>query len=202
MNFGKPKFGELKPGEKRGVLFSDAHMYESQDPLHRNLEGKNTVGEKIIAKRGKEAERKFELCLNEAERIGNVNFLFFGGDMVTGYGERGLIGPDSPAHISRFKQALGDSFKKLPKRYMAGGHEVGYVLPLSTDPEGGPSEKSIQVFEENFNQLFCTFSEGQYKFVILSSDLELLKDGADTLMKRKQLQEEFYKDEITYAKAD
>jgi hypothetical protein len=81
---------------------------------------------------------------------------------------------------------------------MAGGHEIGYILPLSTDPEGGPSERSIQVFEDNFNQIFYTFSEGRYKFVVLSSDLELLKSGSDALMKRKQLQEEFYKDEITY----
>lgn len=49
MSFGKQKFSEPKAGEKRVALFSDAHMYESQDPLHRELEGKNTVGEKIIA---------------------------------------------------------------------------------------------------------------------------------------------------------
>ena len=38
--------------------------------------------------------------------------------------------------------------------------------------------------------------------MVLSSDLELLKDGTDTLMKRKQLQEEFYKDEITYTQPE
>ncbi len=202
MKFEKPKFEELKPGEKRGALFSDAHMYESEDPLHRNLEGKKTTGERIIANAIKEGEKRFVLTLEEAERIGNVDFLFFGGDMVTGYGERGPIGPDSPEHISKFKQALDEHFPKLPKRYMAGGHEVGYVLPLSTDPEGGPSEKSIQMFEENFNQLFYTFSEGRYKFVVLSSDLELLKGGTDELMKRKKLQGEFYKDEITYTQPE
>jgi hypothetical protein len=202
MEFGKSNFEELKPGEKRGALFSDAHMYESQDPLHKNLEGKNTAGEKIIANSIKEGEKRFILTLEEAEKIGDVDFVFCGGDMVTGYGERGLIGPDSPEHISKFKQVLDEHFRESPKRYMAGGHEVGYVLPLSTDPEGGPSEKSIQVFEENFNQLFYTFSEGQYKFVVLSSDLELLKGGTDKLMKQKELQAEFYKDEITYAHPD
>jgi hypothetical protein len=199
MEFEKSNFEELKPGEKRGALFSDAHMYESQDPLHESLKGKNTAGEKIIANSIKEGEKRFVLTLEEAKRIGNIDFVFCGGDMVTGYGERGLIGPDSPEHISKFKQILDEHFRELPKRYMmAGGHEVGYVLPLSTDPEGGPSEKSIQVFEENFNQLFYTFSEGQYKFVVLSSDLELLKGSTDKLMKQKELQAEFYKDEITY----
>ena len=58
------------------------------------------------------------------------------------------------------------------------------------------------MFEENFNQLFYTFSEGRYKFVVLSSDLELLKGGTDALTKRKALQEEFYKDEITYTQPE
>jgi hypothetical protein len=192
-------FAELKSGEKRGAFFSDAHMYESQDPLHKNLEGKNTAGEKIIANAIKEGEERFALTLKRAHEIGNLDFLFFGGDMVTGYGERGLIGPDSLGHIAKFKEVLDEHFQGLPKRHMAGGHEIGYILPLSTDPQGGPSEESIRVFEENFNQLFYTFSESRYKFIVLSSDLELLEGGTDVLMKRKALQEEFYKDEITYA---
>ena len=112
MENGMPKFEELKPGEKRGAFFSDAHMFESQDPLHRDLAGKNTAGEKLIAKAGKEGEKRFVLTLEEAEKIGNINFLFFGGDMVTGYGERGIIGPDSPEHISKFKEMLDKYFRE------------------------------------------------------------------------------------------
>ncbi len=189
---------ELKSGEKRAAFFSDAHMYESQDPLHKELKGKNTAGEKMIAKSMKENENRFILTLGEAKRIGNIDFSFFGGDMVTGYGERGLLGPDSLEHISKFKRIVEEYLPGLPKKYIAGGHEIGYRLPLSTDPEGGPSESSIQVFEQNFNKLFYTFSEGRYKFVVLSSDLELLQNGTESLMKRQKLQEEFYKDEITY----
>lgn len=193
-----PTYEALKPGEKRAVLISDAHLYESRDPLHRALEGKNTTGEKIIASSVHKGERRFALVLREAEKIGKTDFLFCGGDMVTGYGERGLVGPDSPEHVATFKRALDEYFRGVPRYYAAGGHEIGYALPLSTDPEGGPSEKSIQMFEENFNQLFYTFSEGRYKFVVLSSDLILLASDSTSLQKRKALQEEFYKDEITY----
>jgi hypothetical protein len=197
-NFEKPS-----KSEERIAMFSDAHMYESQDPLHKELKGKNTRGEKMIAKAIKEGEKKFALTLEEAEKIGDIDFFFFGGDMVTGYGERGLTGPDSPEHISKFKGVLDKHFKGAARSYMAGGHEVGYILPLSTDPEGGPSEKSIEIFEGNFNELFYTFSKGRYKFVVLSSDLELLKDGrTDALMKKKKRQGEFYRDEITYTKPD
>ena len=183
---------------KKMVLISDSHMYESQDPLHKDLAGKNTKGEKMIAKSMKENEGKFILSLEEASKINDVDFLFFGGDSVTGYGERGLIGPDSLDHINKFKSLLEKYFAGLPKKYMAGGHEVGYILPLSTDSEGGLSEKSIQVFEQNFNELYYSFTEGRYKFVVLSSDLELFGKGTDELMKMKRLQQEFYKDEIDY----
>ena len=190
--------GETNMDEKRGAFFSDAHMYESQDPLHRDLAGKNSAGEKMIAKGIKEGERKFIMTLEEAQKIGNIDFLFFGGDMVTGYGERGLTGPTSLENVKKFKATLDNYFLGTPRQFMAGGHELGYVLPLSTDPEGGPTEKSIQIFEENFNQLYYTYSEGRYKFVVLSSDLEMMSGGTESMIKRQKLQREFYKDEITY----
>lgn len=183
---------------KRMALLSDAHMYESQDPLHRELAGKNTKGEKIIANSMKENEGRFILSLDEAKKIGDIDFLFFGGDIVTGYGERGLTGSNSPDHINRFKKLAEQYFPGLLKRYMAGGHEVGYILPLSTDPEGGISEGSIQVFEQNFNELFYVFTEGRYKFVVTSSDLELYGGNIESINRRKKLQQEFYQDEITY----
>lgn len=183
---------------KRMAMLSDSHMYESQDPLHKDLTGKNTKGEQLIAKSMKENENRFILSLEEARVIEGIDFLFFGGDSVTGYGERGLIGPDSLDHISKFKKLMEGYFPGLPKKYMAGGHEVGYILPLSTDPEGGLSEKSIQVFEQNFNELFYSFTEGRYKFVVLSSDLELFSKGTEELLKRRKLQQEFYKDETSY----
>jgi len=180
------------------VLVSDSHMYESQDPLHKDLAGKNTKGERMIAKSMKENEAKFILSLKEASKIDDVDLLFFGGDSVTGYGERGLIGPDSLDHINKFKKLFEENFYAVPKKYMAGGHEVGYILPLSTDPEGGLSEKSVQVFEQNFNELYYSFTEGKYKFVVLSSDLELLNFASEKLMRMKRLQQEFYRDEISH----
>ncbi|MDD3607945.1 MAG: hypothetical protein PHQ20_04100 [Candidatus Moranbacteria bacterium] len=87
-------------------------------------------------------------------------------------------------------------FPGVPRKFMAGGHELGYILPLSNDPEGGPSERSVAVFEQNFNQLFYVFNYGLYKFVVLSSDLELLQSGPEDLIKKKHLQTEFYQNEI------
>lgn len=187
---------------RRMAFLSDSHMYESQDPLHRELAGKNTKGEKIIASSMKENENRFILALENVKRLYKFNeldYLFFGGDIVTGYGERGLTGSNSLDHINRFKKLVEcQQLAGLPKKYMAGGHEVGYILPLSTDPEGGISEASIQVFEQNFNELFYVFTEGRYKFVVISSDLELYGNGVESIRGRKKLQQEFYQDEITY----
>lgn len=85
-----------KEGESKMAIFSDGHIYEKHDPLHKELEGKNTSGEKLIARSQENNEKKFILTLEEAKKIGDIDMLFFGGDMVTGYGERGSIGPDSP----------------------------------------------------------------------------------------------------------
>ena len=182
----------------RGIFLSDAHMYESEDPLKKELSGKKTTGENMITKAIKEGERRFILTLKKAQTI-NADFVFCGGDMVTGYGERGLIGPNSQEHIDKFKEAMEEHFPSLPIFYMAGGHELGYILPLSTDPEGGPSEESIAAFEKNFGPLFYTFHKGPYKFVVLSSDLILLQHGSENLLTKKRLQTEFYQDEVAYS---
>ena len=185
---------------KRMVLISDAHLYESSDPLHRDLAGKQSKGERLIARSMAENEKKFVLTLETAERLGSTDYLFFGGDMVTGYGERGLTGPDSQTNINKFKSTLEGYFLGTPRKYMAGGHELGYVAALSTDPEGGITEKSIEIFEGNFNELFYTFSDGSYKFVVLSSDLAMANGPTEKIQKIKEQQEEFVKDEMEYTK--
>ncbi len=183
----------------RLALFSDSHMYESKDPLKKKLPGKNTKGEQIINADTEQNETKFILALEKAKGIDGISHLFFGGDMVTGYGERGATGPDSLEHMLAFKRLLNENFRGVPWNFMAGGHELGYRLPLSTDPEGGINEKAISVFEQEFGELFYTFEIGRYKFVVLSSDLELY-EGKKTnkILKLKNLQHDFYRDEISF----
>lgn len=184
-------------------LTSDAHMFESEDPLHKEKAIEKGKGEQAIIKEAEKNEDNFKIVLNKVEKVGNIDYVFFGGDMVTGYGERGLVGPDSPEHISRFKKILDQTFlRDVPKKYIAGGHELGYRLPLSWDiPEGGLNERAIEVFESEFNELFYTVDKGQYKFIVLSSGLELTEGEphiTDKIKTKKKEQAEFYKDEITY----
>ena len=84
MEFGKSNFEKLKPGEKRGALFSDAHMYEFQDPLHESLKGKH--GWRRCAD---SIRKKSATSAGRSGKNRNIDFVFCGGDMNTGYGERG-----------------------------------------------------------------------------------------------------------------
>ena len=212
------KVGDLprKPG-KKVLLVSDAHWGEKKyDDLTQDKfkprEKRSapeipdaTLLDAIFNRYRQGNERRFKVLLKEMEKVGEVKYLFFGGDMISGYGERGLSGPRSEQAINEFKSVL-DRFiqPNIARKYVAGDHELGYRLPWSWDDQGGLNEVAIEMFEENFNQLFFTFQEEQYKFVILSSDLELLTDDSatDNISKKKKEQQEFYKDTISEAKED
>ncbi len=121
--------------------------------------------------------------------------------MVSGYGERGLSGPNSQKVIDDFKQ-VPDGFiiDKISRHYIAGDHEMGYELSWSWDQKGGMNERAIEMFESNFNELFFAMQEDQYKFIVLSSDLELLNDSGrmvtDKMMKKREYRKNFIKTQL------
>ncbi len=204
---------------KKIILASDAHYGEkkydelTQDKFKKPKERGSAIPDAtwldyVFDRYRRGNERRFKLLLSEVKNIGGVQHLFFGGDMVSGYGERGLSGPNSQKVIEEFKKVL-DQFlpqKTLAKHFVAGGHELGYALPWSWDEKGGINERAIEMFESNFNELFFTVQEEQYKFVILSSNLELINDRnqrvTEKILKKKREQEEFYKDTISEALPD
>jgi predicted MPP superfamily phosphohydrolase len=189
------KLSALQPGEQRIALFSDAHMYASQDTAPKP----NSMGERIASSDHKTTEDSFVANLKAAKQIKDIDLLFFGGDMVTGYGEHGLVGSDSDQHVKEFKAVVKKYFKRLPKKFMAGGHEIGYILPLSTDPLGGPSAKSINAFQRHFDDLFYSFNLLNYKVVVLSSDLELLpSDSSEELKLLQDIQRSFCAKELNH----
>jgi len=207
--------------DKKIILASDAHwgerMYDfltqgkfKSEEVRKMLGVPKAVWLDVVFNRYRQGnERRFELLLKEIQKVGDVKYLFFGGDMVSGYGERGLSGENSQEAISEFKKVV-DSFisEGVQKHYVAGDHEMGYYLPWSWDEQGGLNERAIEMFEGNFNELFYTFNEDQYKFVILSSDLELVdkqkeaRGVSEEILRKQSRQRTFYKDEISGAQKD
>lgn len=183
----------------RLALFSDAHLFEDDDPLRAILPGKQVLGERLIAKHMKGTRMKLRMAFQSLREIGGADHIFFGGDMISDHGERGIIGPESPEHIADLKKLIHQYFGNTPHRFMAGGHELGYKAHLSSDPQGGISDESIAAFEENFDALYYDFEIGNRKFVVVSSDLELLNEseGTEKMIQRKKEQSEFYRDSMS-----
>jgi len=146
--------------------------------------------------------RQFEIFLEKAVKVGPYRYVFFGGDMISGLGGKGLSYPEAKKNIQDFFQTLNKYF--LPKAYknkqyfIAGNHELGYRFPWSPDKQGRLSEEALEIFEKEFNKLFFTLDNGQYKFLIVSSDLELISEKnkkiPESILKKKQEQKEFYRD--------
>ncbi len=127
------------------------------------------------------------------------------GDMIAGKGEFGLQGEDSKSRAQQLQRWLDDSFlKRIPRHFIAGGHELGYKRPFSSEEGAGLNDVAIEMFEEVFNSLFYTFDDDQYKFIAVSSDLELAETYdtkiTDKIKQKSREQQDFYKDNISDAK--
>lgn len=183
----------------RLALFSDAHLYEDDDPLREILSGKKVLGERKIAEKMRGTRMKLRMAFEALREMGGADRILFGGDMISDHGERGIVGPESPVHIADLKELIHQYFGDTPHRFMAGGHELGYKAHLSSDPKGGISDESIAAFERNFGPLFQDFEMGGRKFVVVSSDLELLdkNEATEKMRLKKWEQGEFYRDEIS-----
>jgi hypothetical protein len=77
-------------------------------------------------------------------------------------------------------------FSRSEKMYaVAGDHELGYRLPLSSDPFGGISCASVNNFLHYAGPLWQTFSFGDVYFILLSSSLMI--QGLEHLSEKQRL---------------
>lgn len=116
----------------------------------------------------------FVKAIEKIGKMGKFDKIIYCGDLAECvYNERGMITGKDLKEMERFKAfiELGIDVKKENIHYLPGDHELGYILPLSCDPEGGISWKSIDNFQSVFGPLFSGFAIGNFNFLLLSSSL-------------------------------
>jgi len=148
--------------------------------------------------RRKQKKEQFKLLVKEAKRVRPFKYIFFGGDTFSGDRGRGLSQEHSAKVIDDFLQTLD--------YFVPGNHELGYCYPWSPDRQGALNEEAIALFESKLNKVFFTVDEDQYKFLVISSDLELVdqstKDVTDKILKKQKEQREYYQDVLNELSED
>lgn len=116
----------------------------------------------------------FVKAIEKIGKMGKFDKVIYCGDLAECvYNERGMITGKDLKEMERFKAfiELGIDVKKENIHYLPGDHELGYILPLSCDPEGGISWKSIDNFQSVFGPLFSGFAIEKFSFILLCPSL-------------------------------
>jgi hypothetical protein len=120
--------------------------------------------------------RKIFLLSNHAPLSDDFDLQIINGDVIEGeYNERGMI-MEVDREVFRKTVNRIPSGVSLEHTYIVpGDHELGYRLPLSSDPNGGISMESINYFINAAGPLWQTFLVGGIHFLLLCSSLMLQK---------------------------
>lgn len=134
-------------------------------------------------------------ALEKISKMGPFTKVILLGDLAEcEWNERGIILPNDIRELAELKKLIESSVKAKREdfHYLAGDHELGYTLPLSSDPGGGISRKSIDNFQSVFGPLYTGFSIGEFHFLLLSSSLLTQKSKNSEFQKLKKDQFEIF----------
>ena len=132
--------------------------------------------------------RFFKKALKKAGSMGGFDKVIYCGDLAECiYNERGMITSKDVEEMKKLKCLFEQEIEIDPKNvyYLACDHGLGYILPLSCDPEGGMSWKSLDNFQSVFGPLYSTFSICQFHFLLLSSSLLIQPTSHLSVAERK-----------------
>lgn len=103
----------------------------------------------------------------------NVKMAILNGDIVEcEYNERGMTQKTDVRVVNNLRDSL-QKIIDVPWYFVVGDHEIGYKLPLSRDPNGGVSTKSISNFQRTLGKLFHGVYGQDFNLLFVSSTLML-----------------------------
>lgn len=113
-------------------------------------------------------------ALEKISKMGPFTKVISLGDLAEcEWNERGMILPSDVKEFEKLKELIESSTKadREDFHYLAGDHELGYILSLSSDPDGGISWRSVDNFQSVFSPLFAGFTIGKFNFILLCPSL-------------------------------
>ncbi len=185
---------------KKILFISDPHLPYEKNDLQSNpdlLKTRDESGDGI-----NQSERDLLSVLDKSMKYTPFDVIIYLGDILQGYEEQGLVKKACKYGAKEIKFINKKYFKGVPVKYIAGDHEIGYILSLSADPNGGPSLKSLKNFQTHFNEAFYSFIIDGFKFIALSSDLEFADKINLELHKIKLEQRQFLTKELESVKSN
>ncbi|EKE19931.1 MAG: hypothetical protein ACD_8C00083G0004 [uncultured bacterium] len=104
------------------------------------------------------------------------------------YNERGIMMEVDRQELRRMINTITSGVALEKTFVVAGDHELGYRLPLSTDPKGGISPQSIDNFVHVVGPLWQTFSIEKIHFLLLNSSLMIQKTDHLSLVSQERIE--------------
>ena len=160
--------------DKKILLLADLHyMVVSPEKQKGQVKtGLNRIVEWFIDIWKRKNKKAIDEVLIKAQLFNPFEKVIILGDLIEcEYNERGIIMENDIKVISRLKNKLKSEFSSAEIIYTPGDHELGYSLPLSIDPQGGISQKSLDNFQKTLGPLFQHFEIDEHHFIIFNSSL-------------------------------
>jgi hypothetical protein len=158
----------------RILLITDFHFMAVPAGQQKGqiIRGINRIVEGVINiwKRGN--NRRFYKALEKINSLGEFDRMVTLGDILEcEFNERGILQEVDLSATQKIKRALHEKIKTTFRMFISGDHELGYKLPLSVDPEGGISKKSVENYQKTIGRLWYFLHIKKWNCLFLSSSL-------------------------------
>ncbi|MEK7664962.1 MAG: metallophosphoesterase [Patescibacteria group bacterium] len=172
------------------MLFSDTHFSLASEPEDKVwwpfLVSKmpTKISKAYLATWDKRASSAYKNMLRDAKNLGPYDLIISLGDNIHGTNERGMVNKKARFTWNIFCQHLENSFSLVPKKFVWGGHDVGFfnrfvkILSqfklgwlLGAQNKSGMTKEAFKLARETMGPPWQSFILERFTFLLLNSEV-------------------------------